>query len=366
MSGLFSRLSLGPAVVANRLAVAPMTTSQSHPDGTVSEAECAWLESLAADGYGLVITCAAAISRTSIAFRNQLSLGDDSFLAGLTALARRLKPYPTLCVVQLCHGGSRAIVDLTGVEAHSASRYELPGVPGFVPPKELSVRQIEQVVEDFADASARAVQAGFDGVEFHGANGYLFTQFLSTMTNRRHDEYGGSLQNRARFARQVVRACRKRVPADFVVGFRLSFEGGPLETGLDLDENLQVMRWLAEDGITYGHVSHLDLAARSVKYPDAIALERIRAGIDRSLPLVCAGGVMSRAAADRALELGADVVAVGRGTIGNAGLPERFARNEPLTPMPYPAASLKARGISNDFLRYLTTALPVSSLGIVQ
>jgi len=365
MSDLFSSLRVGRTTVGNRLAVAPMTTSQSLPDGTVSEAEGAWLERLAAAGYGMVITCAAAISRSSIAFHNQLSLGDDAYLPGLSALAARLSRYPSLIVAQLCHGGSRAIPALTGVEAHSASRYELPQIPGFVPPRELSVAQIEGIIEAFAQACERAAKAGFSGVEFHGANGYLFTQFISTMTNHRHDAYGGSLENRARFSREVVRACRKRVPEGFVLGFRLSFEGGPMETGLDLDENIQIMRWLAEDGIDYGHVSSLNLFEPSLKYQRVTALQYIRSHIDPGLPLMAAGGVMSRSAADRAMALGADLVAVGRAAIGNADVPARFAKHDPLRTMPYSPRDLAAVQVSPEFLRYLTTADPVRRLNIV-
>ena len=365
MSALFSPIRLGGATIDNRLAVAPMTTTQSHADGSVSDAEAAWLERVAADGYGVVITCAAAISRTSIAFPNQMSLGDDAFLPGLRALAARMKRHPALAVVQLCHGGSRAIPSLTGVDAHSASRYELPGVPGFVPPRELSIAQIEAIVEDFAAAAARAAKAGFGGVELHGANGYLFTQFVSRMTNRRGDAYGGSLENRARFAREVVRACRRRVPAGFVLGFRMSFENAGLESGLDLDENIRIMGWLAEDGIDYGHVSHLDLTAPSVKYPADVALTRIRAGLDRRLPLVAAGGVVSRADADRALTLGADIVAVGRAAIGNDRVPARLAAGEPLVRTPFDSERLGMLGVSDDFQRYITTAGPLASLRIV-
>lgn len=367
MTSIFSSIRLGPeAVLPNRLAVAPMTTSQSHPDGSVSEAEAVWLERLASDGYGMVITCAAAISKSSIAFHNQLSLGDDAFLPGLTALADRLKPYPALSVVQLCHGGSRAIVALTGVPAHSASSYDLPGVPGFVRPNELTVAQIEEIIDDFAEATARAAKAGFGGVELHGANGYLFTQFFSAMTNLRRDGYGGSVEGRARFAREVVRACRKRAPPGFVLGFRMSFEGFGPETGLDLDDNIRTMNWLAEDGIDYGHISHLDLAARSVKYPDRIALPCIRAGVDGRLPLIAAGGVTSKADAERALELGADLVAVGRAAIGNARVPERFAREQSLARTPFQPQSLATVGVSPDFIHYLKTAIPVSTLNIVE
>jgi 2,4-dienoyl-CoA reductase-like NADH-dependent reductase (Old Yellow Enzyme family) len=364
MSLLFSDFSLGAARLRNRLAVAPMTTSQSNPDGSPSEAEARWLERLVDDEYGIVVTCAAAISRTSIAFHNQLSFGDDAFLPALTALATRLARPGSLVIAQLCHGGSRAIPSLAGQPAHSASRYELP-VPGFVPPIELSTPQIERIVEEFAVAASRAARAGFGGVELHGANGYLFTQFTSTMTNRRSDGWGVSLENRARFSREVVRAVRARVPRGFVVGYRMSFENFGLETGLDIDENVRVMRWLAEDGIDYGHVSSLDFAAPSVKYPDRLALSHIRAGIDRALPLMCAGGVRRRGDADRALELGADLVAIGRAAVGNARVPDKLAQDVALAATPFARASLDALSVSQDFIRYMTTAIPVSSLNIV-
>lgn len=352
-------------VLKNRLAVAPMTTTQSHPDGTVSPAESAWLTRLAADGYGMVITCAAAISKESIAFENQMSLGEDRFLPDLMALANGLKAYGALGVVQLCHGGSRAIVRLTGVEARSASAYDLPGAPGFVRPKAFSMEEIHQLIEDHAAAARRAAHAGFGGVELHGANGYLFTQFLSTMTNQRQDAFGGSLENRARLARKVVRAIRERVPSDFVVGFRMSFEGMGLETGLDLDENIQVMNWLAEDGIDYGHISHLNLAAPSVKYPGRIALEIIRNGVDSNLPLMCAGGVFSAEDAEQALDLGGDLIAVGRAAIGNDQVPARLARRESLLRTPYSEKHLMGLEVSANLMGYLTAPGPLSAMKIM-
>ncbi len=181
---------------------------------------------------------------------------------------------------------------------------------------------------------------------------------------RRH-AHRGSLENRARFAREVVRACRRKVPAGFIVGFRMSFESGGPETGLDLDENLRIMGWLAEDGVDYAHVSHLDLTAKSVKYPADVALTRTRAGLDPALPLVAAGGVRSRADADHALALGADVVAIGRAAIGNTGVPARLRAGESLARTPFDRERLRALGVSDDFLRYITTAGPLASLRIV-
>ena len=353
-------------VLNNVLAVAPMTTSQSNPDGTVSEAESVWLERVASDGFGLVVTCAASISSTAIAFRNQLSIADDRMLPGLTQLAKRLNVYKSIVLVQLCHGGSRAMQELTGTAPHSASSYSMPQIPNFVPPKMLSVEQINGIIENFANACARVAKAGFAGVELHGANGYLFTQFISTMTNKRDDEYGGSLVNRGRFAREVVKACRKKVSDDFIIGFRMSFENAGLETGLDINENIQIINWLAEDGIDYAHVSHMNYAAKSIKYPDKIALAYIRREIDRKIPLIAAGSVTSIESAEQAMDYGANIIALGRAAIGNAKIPERFASREPLSShTPYLEKDLLKLGVSKDFIHYMKTGIPISSLRIV-
>jgi 2,4-dienoyl-CoA reductase-like NADH-dependent reductase (Old Yellow Enzyme family) len=364
MSELFAPLNLSTATLLNRLAVAPMTASQSNPDGSISEADLAWMGRLADDGYGAIITAAAAVSRESIAFYNQPSFGDRRFLPGLTALAEQLSRSGTVAVAQLCHGGSRAIPELTGVAAGSASAYELPGVAGFVPPREFTTAEIDRIVEDFATAAALAAEAGFGGIEFHGANGYLFTQFLSTMTNQRGDGYGGSLENRARISREVVRATRERVPAGFVLGFRMTFEGSAMDTGLDIDEGIQVMRWLAEDGIDYGHVSAFVASAPSQKYPDRPAISHIRAGVGADLPLMVAGSIRGRADAETALDLGADLVAVGRAAIGNAEVPGHFARDELLTETPYARSALTALAVGEQFQTYLTRQ-PVASMNVI-
>lgn len=225
MSTVFSSLRLNSKVVIkNRLAVAPMTTQQSNADGTLSTEDSAWFERLSEDGYGMVISCASAISNTSIAFYNQLNIGSDKTIDDLQNLAKRMDMNNSVNLIQLCHGGSRTIDSLTGIKPRSASSYEMPTIPNFEAPDELSIKQIDEIISDFANACEKVEKAGFHGVELHGANGYLFTQFTSKMTNVRKDNYGGDLINRARFSREVVKACRQKVSKDFIIGFRMSFE----------------------------------------------------------------------------------------------------------------------------------------------
>lgn len=366
MSKIFSSLQLNSKTIKNSLAVAPMTTQQSNSDGTISEEEASWLTRLAEDGYGLIISCASSISNTSIAFHNQLSVANDNMIVGLGQLSERMKIHNSVNIIQLCHGGSRAIESLTGIKPHSASSYVMPMIADFVPPEALSVKQIEEIISDFANACERVSKAGFDGVELHGANGYLFTQFISKMTNLRDDNYGGDLASRARFAREVVQACRKKVPKDFIIGFRISFENMGLETGLDIDENIQIINWLTEDGIDYVHTSHMSYTATTSKYPDKIALQYLRGKITPTLPLIGVGGILSVTDAEKAMELGADIVAVGRGAIGNKQLPEFFKEGKNLNNhTPYSETLLKEIGISENFIDYLKNAPPLASLKII-
>lgn len=362
----FSPLALNSdKIVLNRLAVAPMTTQQSEADGSLSSAEAAWLYRLARDGYGIVLSCAASISDTATAFHGQLSLAHDRFIPELSKLATVMKNEGSLNVIQLCHAGSRALEILTGEKAHSASSYQLP-IPDFEAPRTLSLEQIQGIIGDFAAASVRAEKAGFDGVELHGANGYLFTQFFSTMTNLRSDTYGGNLENRARFAREVVRACRARVSKNFLIGFRISFEGMGMETGLDIDENVQIANWLAEDGIDYIHSSQMHYAAKSVKYPESTLAEYVKQRLADGLLLMIPGSVWSADDVVGAMNLGADLVAIGRAAIGNKNVPEYFQKGEDLPHRtPFSVDTLREIGISEAFIDYLENAPPLRSLQIV-
>lgn len=367
MERLFTPLQLNQKVtLKNRLAVAPMTTQQSNADGTISEKEMDWLERLSLDGYGLVISCAAAISKTSIAFYNQLNIGNEKRLDDLNRLAKKMNENGCVNLIQLCHAGSRTVESLTDIKPRSAGRYEMPMIPNFETPEELTIDQINEIISDFASACGKVEKAGFQGVELHGANGYLFTQFTSRMTNTRTDIYGGDLVNRARFSREVVRACRQKVSKDFIIGFRMSFENVGLETGLDIDENIQIINWLAEDGINYVHTSQLDYKINSIKYPEKNLLQYLRSQIEPSLPLIGVGSVFTYEDAKKTMEYGADIVAIGRAAIGNKNLPKTFQSKEnPTNRTPYEEKSLKDLNVSQNLIDYLKYAPPLASLKIM-
>jgi 2,4-dienoyl-CoA reductase-like NADH-dependent reductase (Old Yellow Enzyme family) len=348
---IFSPFSFRNGVRAkNRVALAPMTNLQSLQDGSLSDDELRWLERRAEGGFGVVETCAAHVALDGQAWAGELGVYDDRLLPGLTRLAAALRERGVVSLVQLFHGGARASSALTGTPVWSAS--ENPADPAA--PREATVADIERVIGSFRDAAARAHRAGFDGVELHGAHGYLLSQFLSSTMNRRTDAWGGSLEGRARLLREATRAVRAAVPASFVVGVRISPEDFGQAKGLDLDESLTVARWLCDDGIDFLHISLWTAANNTAKRPEEHPVPLFRRACPEAVRLFVAGKVWTRAEAEGLLEKGADVIALGRAAIANPDWPARAAAPgwEPRRP-PLTVAELRERALGEGFVNYM-------------
>ncbi len=264
------------AVAPNRIALAPLTNGQSQPDGSLGDDELSWLGRRADGGFGIVETCAAHVSQDGKAWDGELGVHDDAMLPGLRRLAARCAVAGGLPLVQLFHGGVRAPSKVSGSQPWSASSWH-EDTPDFETPRAGSEADIQGAIAAFAAAARRVASAGFAGVEIHGAHGYLLGQFLSRTMNQRSDAWGGELAGRARLMREVVRAVRAAVPAPFVVGVRISPEDFGNARGLDLDENLQLGRWLCEDGIDFLHLSLWKSADNTRKRPGMVTCEVRRA-----------------------------------------------------------------------------------------
>lgn len=351
---LFSPLSFRSGAVArNRIVLAPLTNGQSHEDGTLADNERRWLERRAEGGFGIVETCAAHVSLDGKGFAGQLGVWNDDLLPGLRTLAAAIAGHGALGLVQLYHGGVRSPSKLTGQQPWSASSFDEPR-PGFERPRPATLDDLERVQHDFLAAARRSQAAGFAGVELHAAHGYLFSQFLSRTMNQRSDDWGGSLEHRARLLRNVARAIRSACPAPFIVGVRLSPEDFGFAHGLDLDETLQVAAWLAEDGVDFVHLSLWDVRRNTTKRPQEHAIPLFRAVLPSDVRIVVAGKIWSRADADAQLERGADLVALGRSGILNPDWP-RLAVDPAFEPVrgPLSPAQLNALAISDSFITYL-------------
>jgi 2,4-dienoyl-CoA reductase-like NADH-dependent reductase (Old Yellow Enzyme family) len=341
------------AVVPNRIALAPMTNGQSLADGTLGDDELAWLARCADGGFGMIETCAAYVGLDGKAWDGEFGVDADDKLAGLTRLATRLRRGGGLAIVQLFHGGVRATQRLSGEPVWSASTWQ-EDAPGFEVPRPATEADLARVIAQFAAAAERCQRAGFDGVELHGAHGYLLSQFLSRTMNPRGDGWGGDLAGRARLIREVTRAVRARVGPRFTIGVRMSLEDRGSARGLDLDDSLQVAAWLADDGVDFVHASLWNSLAMTSKRPDQHPVPLLRAAVPRDVCVIACGGLWTAAEAIAQRELGADMIALGRAAVCNPDWPiaAQSADWAPTRP-PITRAELGARSISPVFVEYL-------------
>ncbi|MCH9671723.1 MAG: NADH:flavin oxidoreductase, partial [Gammaproteobacteria bacterium] len=247
----FSELTFrrGPAM-KNRFMLAPLTNLQSHPDGRLSDDEYRWLTMRAKGEFGLTMTCAAHVQAVGQGFPGQLGAFGDEHIEGLTRLAIGIHEHSSVAVVQLHHAGMRAPADLVGQQPVSASDDAQTGA------RALTLTEVQGLRDDFIEAAVRCDRAGFDGVELHGAHGYVICQFLSPEINRRTDAYGGSLENRSRLLFEIIDGVRARCRPDFSVGVRLS----PERFGIILEESRSIaQRLMDEDNIDYLDMSLWDV-----------------------------------------------------------------------------------------------------------
>jgi len=335
-------------VLPNRIALAPLTNLQSQPDGLLGDDELAFLARRADGGFGLISTCAAYVARDGKAWHGELGIDRDECLPGLTRLAARIHAGGARAIVQLFHGGARADAALTGEPVWSASAWVDEAQQ--VTPRAATTDDIGRTIDAFETAAARARAAGFDGVELHGAHGYLLSQFLSRTMNTRDDAWGGDLAGRARLVREVMRRVRARCGEQFAVGVRLSLEDFGQARGLDLDESLEVARWLADDGADFIHASLWDVTRMAAKRPEVHPLPLLRDAVPREVAIFTAGKIWTHAEAEAVLARGADVVALGRSAILNPEWPRDEATLRP----PATRAQLAERAVSPLFASYLT------------
>ena len=351
MTDLFDPMTFtrGPAM-RNRFMLAPLTNKQSHPDGTLSEAEFNWLTMRAKGGFGLVMTAATFVQMQGKAFKGQLGIHDDACLPGLSRLADAIRAEGSLSAVQLHHGGIRADVNETGLEVLGPSDDPKTGARAMTP------GEIEQTIQAFIDAARRAEKAGFDGVELHGAHTYLLCAFLSGKFNRRSDDFGGSLENRARLIREVIAGIRRECRSDFTLGLRLSAE----RMGMEMAE----VRTLSGELMAEGQLDYLDLSLWDCfKDPEeeefkGKPLISHFTDIDRhGTRLGAAGNLRSGSSAQACLDAGADFVLIGKAAIANHDFPEQVRKLQDFAMQDDPLSRehLAAEGISPVFVDYLET-----------
>ncbi|HWS73614.1 MAG TPA: NADH:flavin oxidoreductase [Quisquiliibacterium sp.] len=339
----------GPAM-KNRFMLAPLTNFQSHADGTLSDDEYNWLVKRATGGFGLTMTCAAHVQANGQGFQGQLGIWSDKHLAGLERFAKGIRAQGSVSSVQLHHAGLRANPQASGLPAVA------PWDDADSGARALSTGEVEQLVEDFIVAALRAERAGFDGVELHGAHGYLLCEFLDPVNNQRSDRYGGSFENRSRVFREIIDGIRARAGANFQVGVRIS----PERFNIDIGEAREFARQL----MTCGKFDYLDMSLwdcfKEPEHPDykGRALIDLFTDIERGgTPLGVAGKIMDAATAQKCLDHGADFVLIGRGAILHHDFPKRALADAAFRCVERPVTReyLRAEGLGQAFVDYLAT-----------
>ena len=351
MTDLFAPMSFirGPAM-KNRLMLAPLTNLQSHPDGTLSHDEHRWLTLRAQGGFGLTMTAAAHVQRIGQGFPGQVGVFSDIHIPGLARLAEDIRKAGSLAIVQLHHAGMRSPAALIG-EAPVC-----PSEDADTGSRALTLDEVHQLRDDFIAAAVRADKAGFDGVEIHGAHGYIVCQFLSAETNRRTDAYGGSPENRARLVLEILDGVRAACRPDFNLGLRLS----PERFGLSLME----VRDLASRLFSEAKIDYLDMSLWDCFKEPVEEAHRGRTLMSHftDLPrgevrLGVAGKLMSAADARAMLDAGADFVLLGRAAILHHDWPQKARANPDFRPVSLPVtrAHLEAEGLGPAFVTYMAT-----------
>ena len=346
------RLPRSGFVLRNRTVLAAMTNKQSAEDGTLSDAEIGWLLRRAEGGFGVVTTAATHVDPGGKAWCGEMGVWGDHHVPGLARLAAGLRARGAASLAQVFHGGMRAPRALTGRQPVSAS--ENPGRDGAEGSRALADAEIDGLIEAFGEAAERCERAGFDGVEVHGAHGYLICQFLGTKTNRRTDRWGGDLDRRARLLMAIVSRIRARTRPGFLVSVRISPQLDAM--GVSLADSLALAPRIAAAGVDLLHISCWDAFAGSADEPDdpRTLTRRFRAALPPGFPLLSTGGVWTEADAGFVLAEGADLVGVARVAIGHPDWPAHLGAGDhaPARP-PFTPEHLRDAALGPTFIDYM-------------
>ncbi|WSA75250.1 NADH:flavin oxidoreductase/NADH oxidase [Streptomyces sp. NBC_01799] len=349
MSVLFEPCTLRSLVIPNRVWMAPMCQYSAEAVGPNAGVATDWhfahLAARAAGGTGLILTEATAVSPEGRISPADLGIWNDTQVAALRRITSFIKGQGSIAGIQLAHAGRKASTAApwqgggpVGPDEHGwqpVAPSPLPFDEGHPVPHELTVDEIHGVVDQFREAARRALDAGFEVAEVHGAHGYLVGQFLSPHSNRRTDEYGGSFDNRVRFALQVVEAVREVWPEDLPVFFRISATDWLTENdeddraGWTVDETVRLAKELQAHGVDLLDVSSGGNApnARIATGPGYQVPFAARVREETSLPVAAVGLITEPQQAEKIVADGqADAVLLGRELLRSPSWAQHAAR----------------------------------------
>lgn len=326
---LFEPIGIGSIHLKNRLVMSPMATNFADRNGRVTPRLITHYIERAKNDVGMVTIEATSVSNTGRATIHQLGAYKDDFIPGLTKLVEEIKKYDCMCVLQLHHAGRRAESNM--------NNGAIPVAPSPIPcvgkeiPRELTVHEIERIIEEFANAARRAKIAGFDAVELHGAHGYLIAQFLSPLSNKRTDNYGGTIENRTRFVTEIVNLIKEKVGINYPILMKISGDEY-LPGGLTIDDTKAMVRIFQDGGVDAVIVSAGHTGAATEGYAKTVPGDYYPRGCYTnlaeeikkiaSIPVGAVGRINDPMLAENILrENKADLIYMGRALLADPELP---------------------------------------------
>jgi len=320
MSYLLTPLKNGKLTLKNRLIMPPMATAKCEEDGKPSKALFGYYDEKSRGGYiSLIIIEHSFISQQGKASERQLSAADDSLIDSLKELADTIHKNGTKTVMQINHSGSAAKYEVTGMDAVAPSAVVNPRLSGTVP-KELTKEEIKAIVEEFKAAAYRVKMAGFDGVEIHSAHGYFLNQFLSPLTNKRTDEYGGNIHGRIKIHLEVIKAVREAVGEDFPILLRLGASDS-VEGGTSIADSKTAAMEFEKSGVDIIDISGGFCGFTGPGTGEQGYFSELSEAIKKvvSVPVILTGGITEAQTAEKLLADGkADLIGVGRAILSDS------------------------------------------------
>ena len=324
---LFKPFDIKGRHLKNRIVMPALASFLIEDDGSITDKTVEHYLRRAAGGPAMVIVEAHAVSQEGIVSLHQARIFDDRFIEGLSRIARVIKSEGALPAIQIHHSGRQTSSRVIKRKPFAPSNLPCPTISGDVEP--LSLQGIQDIIRKFGDAAVRAVQAGFELVEIHGAHGYLINQFISKFSNNREDAYGGDTTRRARFAVDVVREVRRRVGESFPISFKISAQEF-VPGGLDVKESIEILKLLVAAGIDIVQVSAgNDATPEWICQPmfmEKACLADAAAVIKKALriPVMTVGRINDPLVADAIIRDGkADLVCIGRGLLADPEMPKK-------------------------------------------
>ena len=331
MPGLFDPIQIKGLALKNRLVMAPMATGMATAEGEVTDRHIKHYSTRARGGVGLIILEHTYVLKNGKLSQGQLGLYADELVSGMSRLTQAIHKEGAKVIVQLTHAGAKTSSGFIGEQPVGPSKIAPPG--GKESPKQLTQAEIKSVVLAFRDAARRAIEAGCDGVELHGAHGFLIGQFLSPYTNRREDVYGGSLQGRMRFPAEVIKAVRTSLPTEVPVFYRFGADD-MVEGGLTPKEAKLAAPLLEQAGVDVLDISGGLGGGGSDRFTEQGYFVPLAQSIRESvkIPVAGVGNITQAEYADRIVREGrVDLVALGRKLLSDPDFPKLAAQKLGMT-----------------------------------